>query len=54
MVEAVVTAGERFLIPVFFDPASGSFLLHANHGPVWESQITDFFARTAGELLHRL
>jgi hypothetical protein len=53
-VDEVVKGGERFLIPVFFDPASGSFLLHADHGPVGESQITDFFARTAGELLNRL
>jgi hypothetical protein len=44
----------RFLIPVVFDPASGTFLLHADHGPVEESQIADFFARTAGELLNRL
>ena len=50
----VVAGGERFLIPVFFDPASGTFLLHADHGPVEESHITDFFARTAGELLNRL
>jgi len=53
-VDEVVKGGERFLIPVFFDPASGRFLLHADHGPVGESQITDFFARTAGELLNRL
>ena len=50
----VVTDGQRFLIPVFFDPASGTFLLHADHGRVNESRITDFFARTTGELLNRL
>ena len=53
-VDDVVTGGERFLIPVFFDPASGTFLLHADDGPVQESHMTDFFARTADELLNRL
>jgi hypothetical protein len=53
-VEEVVTDGERFLIPVFFDPGSGTFLLHADHGPVSESQMTEFFARTADALLNRL
>jgi hypothetical protein len=52
--EEVVTEGECILIPVLFDATSGTFLLHADHGPVRESQITDFFARTAGELLNRL
>jgi hypothetical protein len=49
----VVTDGERFLIPVFFDPTTDTFLLHADHGPVDESRMTDFFARTASELLNR-
>jgi hypothetical protein len=53
-VEEVVWDDERFLIPVFFDPVSGTFSLHADHGPVKESQMTDFFARTTGALLHRL
>jgi hypothetical protein len=53
-VEGVVTDGERFLIPVFFTPASGTFSLHADHGPVEESQMTDFFARTADALVNRL
>src|ERR1700730_17864861 len=35
-VEDVVRDGERFLIPVFFNQASGTFLLHADHGPVNE------------------
>jgi hypothetical protein len=52
-VDEVVTGGERVLIPVFFDPASGAFLLHADHGPGGESQMADFFARMAGELLNR-
>jgi hypothetical protein len=53
-VEEVVTDGERFLIPVFFEPVAGTFSLQADHGPVEESQMTDFFARTAGALLNRL
>jgi hypothetical protein len=53
-VEEVVREGEQFLIPVFFEPASGTFVLHADHGPVKESQLADFFARTAGALLGRL
>jgi hypothetical protein len=54
VVEDVVTEGERLLIPVFVDPASDAFLLHADHGPVAESDMTRFFARTAGALLDRL
>jgi hypothetical protein len=50
-VEDVVTEDERFLIPVFLNPATGRFLLHADRGPVDESYLPDFFARTAGELL---
>jgi hypothetical protein len=54
VVENVVKEGERFLIPVFLDAASDTFLLHADHGPVAESHMTGFFARTAGALLDRL
>jgi hypothetical protein len=53
-VDDVASEGERFLIPVFLDQTSGTFLLHADHGPVMESQMMDFFAHTAGELLNRL
>jgi hypothetical protein len=53
-VEEAVMHGERLLIPVFFDPGSGTFTLHADHGPVEESQMTEFFARTAETLLNRL
>lgn len=53
-VEDVVTDGERFLIPVFCDPASGAFSLQADHGAVEESHMADFFARTADVLLNRL
>jgi hypothetical protein len=52
--DEVVADGERLLIAVFLDPMSGTFLLHADHGPVGESQMTDFFARWAGALLGRL
>jgi hypothetical protein len=50
----VVWDGGPWLVPVFFDPGSGTFSLHADHGPVGEPQMTDFFARTADALLHRL
>jgi hypothetical protein len=53
-VEEVVWGGEPFLIPVFFDPVSDTFLLHADHGPIEELQIADFFARAADALLNRL
>jgi len=53
-VEDVVTDGERLLIPVFFDPAVGTFLLHAEHGPVEEARMAEFFARLAGAMLGRL
>jgi len=50
-VEDVVTEDDRFLLPVFLNPASDRFLLHADRGPVDEAQMPEFFARTAGELL---
>jgi hypothetical protein len=53
-VDGDVTGRERFLIPVFFDPVSGTFSLQADHGPVEESRIPDFFAGTADALLSRL
>ena len=54
VVEDVVTEGERLLIPVLLDPASDTFVLHADHGPVAEPDMTRFFASTAGALLDRL
>jgi hypothetical protein len=53
-VEGVVTEGARFLVPVFFDPVSGTFSLQPDHGPVEESGMTEFFARTVAALLARL
>jgi hypothetical protein len=50
-VDDAVTEDERFLIPVFLNPASDRFLLHADRGPVDEPQMPEFFARTAAELL---
>src|SRR5262245_53268021 len=50
-VEDVVTEDERELIPVFLDSASDRFFLHADRGPVDESQIPDYFARRAAGLL---
>jgi hypothetical protein len=52
--EGVVTDGERFLVPVFFDPVPGTFSLQADHGRVRESEMTEFFARTVAALLARL
>ena len=49
-----VTEDDRFLIPVFHNPASDRFLLHADRGPVDEPQMPEFFARTAAELLKGL
>jgi hypothetical protein len=54
VVEDLVTEGERVLIPVFLDPTSDTYLLHADHGPVAESDMTRFFARTVRTLLDRL
>jgi hypothetical protein len=54
VMDDTVAEAERVLIPVLFDPASDTFLLHADHGPVGELQMTDFFARWAGALLSRL
>jgi hypothetical protein len=43
------------LIPVLFDAPSDRFLLHADHGPVFEPHIADFFARlTTSALMARL
>jgi len=53
-VDGDVTRRERFLIPVFFDDVSRTFLLQADHGPVEESRIPGFFAGIAGGLLSRL
>ena len=53
-VEEVVTHGQPFLVPVFFDPVSGTFSLQPDHGPVVESRMTEFFARTVAALLARL
>jgi hypothetical protein len=53
-VDEVVTEDDRFLIPVFHSPATDRFLLHADRGPVDESQMPHFFARTAAELLRGL
>ena len=53
-VDGDVRRRERFLIPVFFDQVSDTFSLQADHGPVEESRIPDFFAGTAGALLSRL
>jgi hypothetical protein len=50
-VDDVVTEDDRFLIPVFLNQASDRFLLHADRGPVDESVMPEFFARTAAELL---
>ena len=49
-----VTEGERLLIPVLFDQTSNAFSLHADHGPVPESQMPEFFSAMARELLFRL
>ena len=51
MVDDAVTEDDRFLIPVFLNPESDRFLLHADRGPVDEPQMPEFFARTAAELL---
>jgi hypothetical protein len=53
-VDDVVTEDDRFLIPVFLNPASDRFLLHADRGPVDESQMPEFFAHTAAGLLKGL
>jgi hypothetical protein len=53
-VGGVDATGERDLIPVFFDEASKTFCLQADHGPVWESHLCDFFAHRAGAILSRL
>jgi hypothetical protein len=50
-VEDAVTEDDRFLLPVFLNPASDRFLLHADRGPIDEAQMPEFFARTAAELL---
>jgi hypothetical protein len=53
-VEDVVTEDDRFLLPVFLNPASDRFLLHADRGPVDEPQMPAFFAGMAAELLRGL
>jgi hypothetical protein len=53
-VEDVASEGDRELIPVFLDSAADRFLLHADHGPVDESQIPEYFAQRATELLNTL
>ena len=49
-----VTEDDRFLIPVFLNPASDKFLLHADRGPVDELQMPAFFVGMAAELLRGL
>ena len=40
---------------VLFDAPSDRFLLHADHGPVFEPHVADFFARlTTSALMVRL
>ena len=49
-----VREGGRLVVPVLFDSVSECFLLHADHGPVRESQMADFFVRMTDMLLTRL
>jgi hypothetical protein len=51
---AVHRARYNCALAVLFNPTSGTFVLNADHGPVQESQMTDFFARTADVLLNQL
>jgi len=53
-VDGDVARRERALMPVFFDHVSDRFSLQADHGPVDESRIPDFFAAMVGALLSRL
>ena len=53
-VEGAECDGVLVLIPVLFDPVSDRYSLHADHGPVVESQMPQFFAQMAANLLTQL
>jgi hypothetical protein len=50
----VLSEGERALIAVLFDERSGRYVLHADHGPVYEPAMVDYFARSAIAWLERM
>jgi len=49
-----IESGWRVLIPVLVDASTGHFVLHADHGPVDESRMCDYFGGVARALLDRL
>jgi hypothetical protein len=54
VIDNVEETGERDLIPVLLEPATGKFLLHADQGPVNEEQMPAYFERLLAAFLSRL
>ena len=49
--EDTETAGERQLLSIYYDAGSDRYTLQADHGPVDESRLSDYFAALAATWL---